>query len=326
MGVAVRRTTGWTSRLWALAVMTCVAASCSGAGSTASSSSPLSARIVSVTPVRGRLQDIVVHSPAVRRDVRVRVLLPSAYANHRARRWPVLYLLHGCCDTQLSWMRSTDIERLSRSLPALVVMPDGGPVGFYSDWLHGPGWETFHTAELPRVLAARYRTSGPAVIAGVSMGGLGALDYAARHPGMFSAAASFSGIVDTRLSDGESEAYVKLVSSQGADPNALWGDPISDAEVWRAHNPYDLAPRLKGVALFVSAGNGQPGPLDRAGSAADPTEASIGDENAAFAHRLRALGLHASIDLYGPGTHNWVYWQRELNRAWPLITRALGRR
>ena len=211
--------------------------------------------------------------------MKVRLLLPMRFSKDRTRRWPVLYLLHGCCDTYVSWTRSTDIERLTRNLDVLVVMPDGGTVGFYSDWLSGPGWETFHTQELPALLATAYRASGKAVIGGVSMGGLGALDYAARHPGMFTVAASFSGIVHTRLSPDVSQDYLRLIQSQGEDPLGLWGDPNSDVDVWRAHNPYDLAPRLKNVRLFISAGNGQPGPLDDPHTAPDPIEISIGRLN-----------------------------------------------
>jgi S-formylglutathione hydrolase FrmB len=46
-------------------------------------------------------------------------------------------------------------------------------------------------------------------------------------------------------------------------------------------------------------------------------------QNKAFASRLRELGADAQIDLYGPGTHNRVYWQRELHKAWPMITASL---
>src|SRR5437764_1451126 len=84
------------------------------------------------------------------------------------------------------------------------------------------------------------RAGAPRAVAGVSMGGLGALSYAARHRGMFAAAASFSGIVDTRLSPRESSAYQGLVRSQGGDPDLLWGDPAREAALWSAHNPYDL--------------------------------------------------------------------------------------
>ena len=281
-------------------------------------------RIVTSKQVKGRMWDLTVDSPAVGRNVPVRLLLPARYETSKSQRFPVLYLFHGCCDTYESWTKATDIEKRTRNLDVLVVMPDGGPVGFYSNWRSGPAWETFHVDELGLLLTTQYRASDRRVVAGLSMGGLGALSYAARHPGKFSVAASFSGIVHTRLSSDHEQGYLNLVSSQGEDPQALWGDPASDEDTWKAHNPYDLASRLAGTKLFVSAGNGQPGPLDPAGAISDEIEISIGEENEAFAKRLRELGLDAQIDLYGDGTHNWVYWQRELDRAWPLITEGLG--
>lgn len=199
-----------------------------------------------------------------------------------------------------------------------------GRFGFYSNWRSGPRWETFHTTELPSLLAQHHRASTVAAIAGLSMGGLGALGYAARHPGMFAVAASFSGIVHTRLSTDESQRYLELVESQGEDPLALRGDPKADREIWKQHNPYDLAPQLDGVRLFISTGNGDPGPLDSGGTGPDSIESALAAENEAFADHARDLGLNAQINLYGPGTHNWNYWQRELHRAWPMISDGLG--
>jgi diacylglycerol O-acyltransferase/trehalose O-mycolyltransferase len=281
------------------------------------------ARIVATHRIDSRTRDITIDSAAVGKQVKVRLLLPANFAA-TSRRWPVLYLLHGCCDSYVSWSRSTDIEKLTSKAGLIVAMPGGGAVGFYSDWLVGPKWETFHTVELPELLASSYRASDRRAIAGLSMGGLGALSYAARHPGSYSSAASFSGIVHTRLSDQESQGYLGLVQSQGEDPAALWGDPKTDEDVWRAHNPYDLAAQLKTIPIFVSAGNGRPGPLDKPGVGVDEIEQSIGAENKAFTSRLGELGADAQIDLYGPGTHNWVYWQRELHKAWPMITASLG--
>ena len=281
-------------------------------------------RIVASKQVKGRLWDVTVDSPAVGRPVPVRLLLPSRFETAKSQRWPVLYLLHGCCDSYKAWTRSTDIEKRTRNSDLLVVMPEGGAAGFYSNWRSGPAWETFHLAELGSLLTQQYRASDQRAIAGLSMGGLGALSYAARNPGMFRVAASFSGIVHTRLSDDHAQGYLNLVASQGEDPRALWGDPDSDEEIWKTHNPYDLAPLLAGTALFVSAGNGQPGPLDRDHGSSDEIEVSIGQENEAFAKRLRELGLDAQVELYGAGTHNWVYWQRELDHAWPLITKELS--
>ena len=280
-------------------------------------------RVLSEQQVSERMVDVTVWSPALRGRTTVRLLLPTHYRDRPLARWPSLYLLHGCCDSYVSWTRSTDIEQLSAASDVLVVMPDGGRVGFYSDWLNGPGWERFHTAELPQLLASRYRASDRRAVAGNSMGGLGALIYTARHPGLFAAAASFSGIVHTRLSGDESRSYLGLIDSEGEHPYAVWGAPSVDHQIWAAHNPYDLAQDLLTTPLFISVGNGQPGPLNR-GGALDQVEVALHAENVAFRARLTQLGAAATFDFYGPGSHDWPYWQRELHRAWPLLTNALG--
>ena len=202
------------------------------------------AQIVQRQHLSDRTWDLMIDSSAVGGRVPVRLLLPRRFEERPEQQWPVLYLLHGCCDTYVSWTCSTDIERLSAHLDALVVMPDGGQVGFYSDWLDGQGWETFHTSELPQLLAREYRANGRAAIAGVSMGGLGALGYAARHPGQYAVAASFSGIVHTCLSTDVARGYLRLVQSYDANPLGLWGDPDKQPDVWKRHNPYDLTPQL----------------------------------------------------------------------------------
>ena len=279
-------------------------------------------RVLEEQRLTDRMVDLRLWSPALGGRTTVRLLLPVAYADRPQARWPSVYLLHGCCDSYLSWTRSTDIEELSATSDVLVVMPDGGRAGFYSDWLDGPGWETFHTVELPALLATRYRADDRRSVAGTSMGGLGALGYAARHPGGFVAAASFSGIVHTRQSPDESRAYLGLLRSQGEHPYRLWGAPNVDADRWAAHNPYDLAPRLTTIPLFISVGDGRPGPLNP-DDAEDPIETSLRAENDALREHLTSLGASATYDFYGPGSHDWPYWERELHRAWSLLTDGL---
>ena len=330
MADAVSWSLAWMRARWllVLAVVVLGVVGCGGGSSrlpaTGSAERGSGLQVVATTVVSARMRDLTVASPALGATAMVRLLLPEHYATQPGRRWPVLYLLHGCCDTYLSWTRSTDVEQLTARSDVLVVMPDGGPAGFYSDWLVGPHWETFHLLELPGILRRDYRASTVMAIAGASMGGLGALDYAARHGGMFRAAASFSGIVDTRLTPRESQAYVGLVRAQGQDPSGLWGDPRDHAAVWAAHNPYDLAPDLRGVPLYLAVGTGKPGPLDPAGAAPSTIESALAAENQAFAARLHALNIPANYDFYGPGTHNWPYWQRDLHRTWPLLQNALG--
>jgi len=185
--------------------------------------------------------------------------------------------------------------------------------------------------ELRQLLERGWRADDRQAVAGVSMGGLGAMAYAARHPGMFRAAAAFSGILDTRYQGGpvSGPAFVQnLVRAFGEDPQALWGDPRQQAGVWAAHDPYDLAARLRGVHLFVSVGNGQPGPLDTPAPdrQARQIEQALRPQVLAFAGRLRQLAIPVHLDAYGRGTHDWPYWQRELHRSLPLLLGALGSR
>jgi diacylglycerol O-acyltransferase/trehalose O-mycolyltransferase len=278
----------------------------------------------------GRGHDLLVRSPSLPSPVTVRVLLPDRFEAEPERRWPVLYLLHGCCDDYRSWTRDTDVEALTSGTDLLVVMPDGGQDGFYSDWYNDgqggpPAWETFHLTELRELLESRYRAGDRRAIAGLSMGGFGALAYAARHPGMFRFAASFSGVVNTRSSSGQ-ETVRQVAANAGDDPGRIWGDIGAQSRVWAEHNPYDLAERLRGVELMVTSGTGALGPLDDPDDTpqiARDIEASLSPQNIDLRERLRQLGIPATFDIGRPGTHTWPYWQRALHAAMPKLLAAL---
>jgi diacylglycerol O-acyltransferase / trehalose O-mycolyltransferase len=283
--------------------------------------------VVSTTRLDERLVELSVHSPAVGHDVGVRLLLPADYDRYPARKWPTLYLLHGCCDGDTgfrSWTDKTDVEELSAHTNMLIVMPEGGPAGFYSDWRSGPKWETFHLTELRGIVERRYHSGSHRAVAGLSMGGFGALSYAARHPGFFRAAASFSGVAHPTYQGTRSTQLVfDIVRGTGADPLGLWGDPVANADVWSAHNPFDLARRLKGTKVYISAGNGEAGPLDPPNSGVDGLEQLLGEQSVAVADRLRSFGVAVRTDFYGPGHHAWPYWERALHQAFPMLERAV---
>jgi diacylglycerol O-acyltransferase/trehalose O-mycolyltransferase len=311
--------TGSRAALLVLAVAL-VGGGCGGPRATRSAvSGPAS--VVRERQVGPRQLDLTIRSPALGTTAMVRLLTPPGWSRRKPGHWPVLYLLHGCCDTYRSWSRSTDIAQMVPLRRVLVVMPEAGAVGFYSNWLgssgrHGPAWETFHLGELPRILARGYGAGRPRAIAGLSMGGLGAMAYAARHPGMFRAAASFSGLLHPLADPG---IMTGLFASHTADPKAIWGDPRRDHDVWAAHDPTELAGALRGVRLFMSAGDGRPGPLDSPATPRDNIEPTTLREGRAFLARLRAARIPARVDFYGPGTHTWPYWQRELRRALPVL-------
>jgi diacylglycerol O-acyltransferase/trehalose O-mycolyltransferase len=284
------------------------------------------ATVVDQTRVAPRIVDLEVRSPALGRVAMVRLMTPVGWSAGNSRRWPVLYLLHGCCDSYVSWTRSTDIENLEELRKVLVVMPEAGPVGFYSDWRGsggkpGPAWETFHLGELRRLLEERFGAGRRRAVAGISMGGLGAMAYAARHPGFFRTAASFSGVLHPLQDAG---LLLGLISDYTPDPRAIWGDPGTDRASWAHHDPTELAQDLRETSLFVSSGDGRPGPLDAAEGRNDAIEATVQSESRAFVRRLRQLQIPVHADFYGPGTHTWPYWQRELRRALPILLEDLG--
>ena len=196
----------------------------------------------------------------------MRVLLPAGYRSQPERRYPVLYLLHGASGDQTLDHRQGDAEALTAKLPLIVVMPDGGRGGFYTNWFNNgaggePRWEDWHIKRLIPYVDSHYRTRATRserAIAGLSMGGFGTFSYAARHPDLFTAALSLSGAVDT---DARFARRHRLDLRLGRrDRPARCGAPRDTEEVrWRAHNPADLAENLRGLALWLRTGNGQPG-------------------------------------------------------------------
>lgn len=266
---------------------------------------------------------------------RVRVLLPDGYDRGTAR-YPTVYLLHGVADSYTSWTDRTDIVAFTKRTKALIVMPDGGhgsDAGWYSDWSDGSRqWETFHTKVLVRYIDRTFRTTGRRAVVGNSMGGFGAMSYAARHRGLFHAAATFSGAVDTLYGYPASGPFFHYLgagyegNSAGTPNESVWGSQLTHTDRWRAHNPTDLAPKLKGTWLYVSAGMGTPGGPEGEDTS-DP--ASYGFENFIFQMNLnftRALddaGVRYTSDFHA-GYHDWPYWQRDIHKVLPKLVKAIS--
>ncbi|TDC56012.1 esterase family protein [Actinomadura sp. KC345] len=288
------------------------------------------AEVVAETAVAPRTLDLTIDSPAMGRTEKARLLLPPGWSRNAGRTWPALWLLHGGVDGYEAWTRDTDVAELTARTGVIVVMPNGGRCGNYSDWWNygdggSPQWETFHMTELRQILEGGYNAGEKRVIAGNSMGGLGAMLYAARFPGMFEAAAAFSGYLDTlhgHEPGDDSTGWGPALACPGTDWRRVWGDPDDQAAIWRAHNPADIAGRLRGVRLRVASGNGEAGPLGGM-PFTDPVEAAAYDNARAFAGRVRELGIPITTRFFD-GQHDWPYWERELHRAYPMLMGALG--
>ena len=316
-----------TRRLTFLIALICLATA-----APASAQEPI--EVVGEQQLSPRLSEYTLRTPALAEETVVRVLVPRGYSEGDGRRYPVLYLLHGCCDYDVrgsqAWTTHGEAEAATDGLDLIVVMPDGGRAGFYTDWFNNglggpPRWESYHMGQLVPWVDGRFRTQASRegrVVAGLSMGGFGAMSYAARHPDRFVAAASYSGAVDTNVSP---DVFDALTVQDGGTPGAVFGERRTEELRWRAHNPWDIAENLRGLHLEIRAGNGERGELDEPGPAPpDALEQSTYGQSVRFHERLDALGLPHVWDAYGNGTHTWPYWARDLRRTLPEFMRVLA--
>jgi S-formylglutathione hydrolase FrmB len=271
-----------------------------------------------------RLSELHLHSDALARETRVRLLAPPEA--ERSDALPILFLLHGGGpeSDQTNWTERGGAEQVTAGLPLLVVMPDGGKGGWYSDWLRPDNategsqrWEQYHIGELLPFIRSRFRTRSDragTALAGLSMGGFGAIHYAARHPDLFGFAASFSGAVDIRH-PGIGRVVKVSPEIMGGRRGDIFGDHKVDELVWRAANPIDLAVNLASVEVQLRTGNGEAGGPLGDGPVGDTQELGVSQATANLHRRLDDLGIPHIYDDYGPGAHTWPYWTAALTAS-----------
>jgi S-formylglutathione hydrolase FrmB len=220
---------------------------------------------------------------------------------------PVLYLLHGLSDDDTIWLRRTSIERYVAPLGLAVVMPQVHR-SFYTDEAYGGRYWTFLSEELPALVGDLFRVSGrreDTFVAGLSMGGYGALKWALRQPERFAAAASLSGAVDV--------AGLRTRRVRPEDPR-LFDRVFGDREA--AGSPDDV------LALLRAA---DPATLPALYACCGTEDELIGD-NERFRDACAAAGVPLTTD-FGPGAHDWAYWDVLIQDvlAWlPLPDPAAG--
>ncbi len=239
-------------------------------------------------------------SDALELNVTVRVILPQATQTH-AHHYPgvsmepphpTLYLLHGLGDNSSIWTRQTSIERHAWKKNLAVVMPEVHR-SFYADMKHGNDYWTFLTRELPVVCRKFFPLSDKRednFVAGLSMGGYGAMKWAMTYPDEFCAAASMSGAVDRTQ---RMEPTGKL-AGEFAD---VFGDPTDYPG--SGNDLLHLARRL--------AEGSKPAPaLYQCCGTAD----FVYPENVTFRDHLRGLGLSVDYHEHPDEGHEWGYWDR----------------
>jgi S-formylglutathione hydrolase FrmB len=210
--------------------------------------------------------------------------------------FPVLYLLHGLSDDSTAWTRNTSIERYAASLGLAVVMPQVQR-SFYADEAHGARHWTFLSEELPAVVESFFGVSTrreDTFVAGLSMGGYGALKWALSRPERFAAAASLSGALDVvALAPQRSELFDRVFDGAPGPGDDLFA-LLEAAEV-------DRLP-----SLYVGCG----------------TDDELFGSNVRFADAATADGADVHVD-FRPGEHEWGLWDAVIRDvlAWLPLAR-----
>jgi putative tributyrin esterase len=207
-----------------------------------------------------------------------------------------LWLLHGMGGTSSDWLRYSMIEVFAREKGIFVVCPSAES-GFYTNSSFGDMWETHIMTDLWNYVHNLFPLMSDKreenFIAGLSMGGYGAMRYALNHPDKFSFGASLSGglNVPQRFSQGENiNGYSQY----------YFGPP--ESAVGSDHDMYVLAKRLKDSnkalpALHVACGD------------MDPEY----EPNKAFYNYLLGLGYDVSWD-EGNYAHEWRFWNIQIEK------------
>jgi len=227
------------------------------------------------------------------------VYLPSGYAQHPRRRYPVLYLLHGFPGRPLAFLQTVQMGVIDdaltarrRAQPLILVMPFGSTSTFTDkEWVDGVapgnGWSTFVARDLVRYVDSHFRTVATGAgraIAGLSEGGYGAFDIALHHPGEFSLVESWSGY----------QRPDKLRSIFGSKLQLL---PANDPR--RLVRREATSVRTLGTCFWFYSGS-----TDR-----------LHAQNADFARELGSLRLpHRYFVAYGG--HNWALWRDNARAAY----------
>ena len=203
----------------------------------------------------------------------------------------VLYLLHGYSDDQTIWQRHTSVERYAASRNLAIIMP-GVNHSFYCNEEYGERYWDFVSEELPRMMHRFFRLSDKpedTFVAGLSMGGYGAMKLALNQPERFGAAASFSGAVDIASTRQRHNHNWKRITG---------GKSIKGTENDLFHMLKENADAPHKPRLYVSCG----------------TADFLYGQHKKFVPAAKKAGWDVTSYEEPDATHEWGFWDREIRK------------
>jgi S-formylglutathione hydrolase FrmB len=253
----------------------------------------------------GRAECVSLPSKILARAVPYCVLLPPSYDSEKTRRYPILYLLHGLGDNDQFLIHSGGMNLVEDLWEQhvlgefLIVTPAAG-ASFYINSHDGKRrYEDFFLQEFLPGVEKRYRAQagrGSRGIAGISMGGYGALHIAFRHPQLFAAVGAHSAALIEKLPN------ISAQNSQQMSQLRVLGDAFGspfDAAFWNQNDPLTIAhtANLSGLKIYFDCGSEDDYGFDAGAAALDKL--------------LTSRHISHEFHLY-PGGHNWSYFAEHL--------------
>jgi len=257
-------------------------------------------------------------SKALNMNTDIHVVLPETdYSKGEAPvRHPVLYLLHGASDNYSNWLRNTRIEEFASEAGLAVVMPSAD-LSFYLDMALGHYYYTYITVELPRFVETMFpvsRKREDTFVAGLSMGGYGALRIGLANPERFAAVGSFSAAADLgalkdlsalleMLKEQERSLYPPEEYIPSAPMANLFPTVLGDA----AFEGTDKDPRWLARDILE---HGKPVPLLYITCG---TQDPLYGMNEEYREELDNMGFPYGFDEWEDG-HTWPFWNESVRR------------
>lgn len=273
---------------------------------------------------QSRIDCSALHSRILKQVVRYCVYLPSGYdvaaAHKQARRYPVLYFLHGLGDNEQTlfnsggWTLLDDLRKQHMIGDFLIVAPEGRRSFFINSANGKLRYSDFFLREFMPHVEGKYRIRpGRAhrAISGISMGGYGALRFAFAYPELFSAVSAQSAALMTaspREIDAASKSGTPLLGVLGP----VFGMP-TNVQHWNENNPLVLAKKnavaLRKMAIYFNCGQND----------------NYGFEKGAAELHQELLREHVKHEYHAyPGDHSITYFLSHFEEVMEFHSKAFG--
>jgi putative tributyrin esterase len=249
---------------------------------------------------RSSIETIQFRSALIGKTLPYSVVLPRDYRASRTTRYPVLYLLHGVAGHYSDWLTKSNVADYASKYRLIIVTPEGNN-GWYTDsaTIAADKYESYFIKELIPDVQKRFRTIETRYgrgVAGLSMGGYGALKFGIKSPATFIFAGSMSGTLDVAS---WTEDELKDLGIIRDSVLAVFGPVGSET---RKRN--DIFEMVRGMT--AARGAGLPFLYFDCG-----TEDALCRSNPEFAALLHEKKIpHEFRQL--PGNHNWAYWDQQV--------------